>query len=237
MTGFNQSACEDKARELIQNKDSIPSFIEKLSGASRRDRQFCARVLALVAKSRPEYLLGHMRDFASALGKPEAQTRWEILDLLTSLIPYDSRGAEIANASAESALFDEESGALRLAAMRYFCVLGASTRMRSQKYWPLINEAIQCYHGDFEFSDMMSALQQFAQGKLDDEVACALYLRLSFDAEFNSGSIKKKAQNIIETLNISEESLNEYKKAQQVLKDQLASACEQVYDPNRDQEV
>ena len=63
--------------------------------------------------------------FVDALNRPEAQTRWECLDILTALVDYDSRTCDKAVPGAEAALFDEESGPVRLAAMRFLCKLGA----------------------------------------------------------------------------------------------------------------
>ena len=76
---------------------------------------------------------------------------------------------------AETALFDEGSGPLRLAALRFLCKLGSTTEARSERVWPLIDEAIQCYHGDLEFSDMLSAVTDFSIGNLSlqvEEGAC-----------------------------------------------------------------
>ena len=35
---------------------------------------------------------------------------------------------------------DEENGFVRLAALRFLCKLGATTAMRSEKVWPLLDE-------------------------------------------------------------------------------------------------
>ena len=32
--------------------------------------------------------------------------------------------------------------------------------------WPLIDEGIQCYHGDLEFNEMLTAITDFSKGKL-----------------------------------------------------------------------
>ena len=43
-----------------------------------------------------------------ALNRPEAQTRWECLDILTTMVDHDSRTCDKAVPGAETALFDEE---------------------------------------------------------------------------------------------------------------------------------
>ena len=131
---------------------------------------------------------------------PEAQTRWECLDALTYVVSFDSRPCDKAIPGAEAALFDEDSGPLRLAAMRFLCKLGATTEKRSEKVWPLIDEGIQCYHGDLEFQDMLLAVIDFSQGKLDGSVKSALADRMRFDAENGKGMLKRRANQIIENV-------------------------------------
>lgn len=186
-----------QAVEAIENTKVLGSLVENLAGASRRKRQTSASVLAHVAKEKPELMTGYLNDFIDALNRPEAQTRWESLDILTALVDYDSRGCERAIAGVETALFDEESGPVRLAAMRFLCKLGATTENRSEKIWPLIDEGIQCYHGDYEFQDMLIAVVDFSLGKIAAEVKLALVERMRFDAENAKGALKRRAQQII----------------------------------------
>ena len=84
--------------------------------------------------------------------------------------------------------------------MRFLCKLGATTANRSEKVWPLIDEGIQCYHGDLEFNDMLVALLDFSKGKLAASVKKEFADRMSFDAENSKGTLKKRAQTIIENL-------------------------------------
>ena len=90
-----------------------------------------------------------------ALERPEAQTRWEVLDALTALV--DEHAEEVAPAfeAAETALFDEDSAPVRLAGFVFLCRFGATSEERSDQVWPLLDEAIQCYHGDPEYRDML----------------------------------------------------------------------------------
>ena len=87
-----------------------------------------------------------------------------MLEALTIMVDFDSRTCAKALPEAESSLFDEESGPVRLGAMRFLCKYGATTAARSEKVWPLIDEGIQCYHGDLEFNDMLVALTDFSKG-------------------------------------------------------------------------
>ena len=189
------------AHEAAADKDKLEKLFENLEGSSRRTRQLSASVLAVIARENPELVADRTNAFVDALNRPEAQTRWECLDALTELVAVDSRACDKAIPGAETALFDEESGPARLAAMRFLCRLGSTTENRSEKVWPLIDEAIQCYHGDFEFQDMLVAVTGFSEGKLADAVKAALAERMAFDAEKSKGALKRRSQQIIDNLN------------------------------------
>lgn len=191
---------KDLAAQVLQSKNLLNTVVSALSGATRRDRQNASSVLAQIAKIDPEALVPYTNDFIDALNRPEAQTRWESLDVLTELVPLESRSCDKALPGAETALFDEDNGFVRLSALRFLCALGATTENRSQKVWPLLDEAIQCYHGDYEYQDMLSAIVLFSEGKLAPEVRQGLIDRVSFDAEHSKGSLKRRSQQIIDNL-------------------------------------
>lgn len=187
--------------EVIDNNPQVfETMVEALSGSSRRARQHSAKVLREIAGIKPEAVLPVIPDLVDALNRPEAQTRWECLDAISQLVALDADACATALDGAETALFDEESGPLRLAAMRYLCQLGSVNKQYSKRCWPLIDEGIQCYHGDFEFQDMLVAVMSFAQGYIDDEVKAALKERMSFDAQNSKGLLKKRAQQIVEAV-------------------------------------
>lgn len=188
------------AHEAAADKDKLEKLFENLEGSSRRTRQLSASVLAVIARENPELVADRANAFVDALNRPEAQTRWECLDALTELVAVDSRACDKAIPGAETALFDEESGPTRLAAMRFLCRLGSTTENRSEKVWPLIDEAIQCYHGDFEFQDMLVAVTGFSEGKLADAVKEALAGRMAFDASNGKGVLKRRAAQILENV-------------------------------------
>ncbi|MDR0514569.1 MAG: hypothetical protein LBG81_05340 [Coriobacteriaceae bacterium] len=198
MTSEKQDDVRECAERALNDEGLLLELIDNLSGASRRLRQTSATALALVAKEKPDLLAGHVGAFVDALNRPEAQTRWECLDILTTMVDKDSRTCDKAAIGAETALFDEESGPLRLAAMRFLCKLGATTENRSERLWPYIDEGIQCCHGDLEFPEMLTAVFDFAGGKLSKPVRKALAARMGFDAENSKGSLKRRAQQIIE---------------------------------------
>ncbi|MCH4184752.1 MAG: hypothetical protein LKF61_04615 [Eggerthellaceae bacterium] len=178
----------------------LQDLVNDLSGSSRHVRQIASSALSLLAKENPERVAPYADAAIDALNRPEAQTRWECLDILTQLVALESRTCDKAVNGAEAALFDEESGTVRLAAMRFLCKLGATTENRSKHIWPLIDEAIQCYHGDLEFQEMLVAVIGFSAGKLDEEVKQQLHDRVQFDAKNGSGALKNRSQQIIDNL-------------------------------------
>ena len=71
---------------------------------------------------------------------------------------------------------------------------------RSDLVWPLLDEAIQCYHGDAEYRDMLAALIGLARGCASDATRKALAGRVTFDAENGAGYIKTFSAEILQAL-------------------------------------
>ena len=188
---------EELCEGALRRKKDLTKLAENLSGPSRRERQISATALAMAAKQDPARVAGVIEALVDALNRPEAQTRWKCLDALTELVSVDTRGCEKAIPGADAALFDEDNGPVRLAAMRFLCALGATTANRSEKVWPLIDEGIQCYHGDLEFQDMLVAVIGFSEGALSADVKKELRNRMNFDAANGKGVLQKRAEQIV----------------------------------------
>ncbi len=184
------------AEEAAGSKRLMKQHVENLESSSRRERQNSAAVLAEVARMDAALVVPYGSELVEALEKPEAQTRWEALDALTEICAKDSRVCDKALSGAENALYDEDSGPLRLASMRFLCTLGATTENRSEKVWPLVDEGIQCYHGDVEFNEMLLALIEFSTGKLAPSVKEEFAARMKFDADNGKGTLGKRAKQI-----------------------------------------
>ena len=179
----------------------IAALIEELSGASRRRRQEVAHIIALTARAAPEAVAVHVDALVDALFRPEAQTRWEVLDALSAIAEKDPESVAGAFDGAEASLFDDGSATVRLSAFVFLCRLGASSPERSDEVWPLIDEAIQCFHGDAEYRDMLVALLGLAQGNASDATKKALADRVRFDAESGAaGYIKSFSAEILQAL-------------------------------------
>lgn len=183
--------------EASKSKTALKKQVEALSGSSRRERQVASSVIYVIAKKDISKVEPFTKDIVDALNRPEGQTRWEALMTLTLLVPTQGKECAKAIDAAEDALFDESTGSLRLAAFTFLCEIGKTTAARSKNVWSLIDEAIQCYHGDVEFDDMLNALVGFSEGKLDATVKEELAERMAFDAEFGSGNLQAKSKLII----------------------------------------
>ena len=173
-------------------------LVEELAGSSRRRRQEVAHKIATVAHTDASMVTPFVGSLMDALERPEAQTRWEVLDALAALV--DEHAEEVAPAfeAAETALFDEDSAPVRLAGFVFLCRFGATSEERSDQVWPLLDEAIQCYHGDPEYRDMLVALLAFVQGAASAATKAALAERLKFDAENGASYVKSFSAQIIQ---------------------------------------
>ena len=178
-------------------KEQIAIWIERLSRPVRRVRQDAAHELGLIASEQPHDLEPYVENLVEALFYKEAQTRWEILNALTFIEFSDDALIERAIEGAEESLFDEISSTLRLAAFRLLSKLGAAGPAYSDETWPLLNEAIQCFHGDPEYRDMLVALVVFASGDISDATRKALIKRISFDAVNGHGYIMSWSKQVV----------------------------------------
>lgn len=173
-------------------------LVEELAGSSRRRRQEVAHKIATVAHTDASMVTPFVGSLMDALERPEAQTRWEVLDALTALVEEHAEEVAPAFEAAETALFDEDSAPVRLAGFVFLCRFGATSEERSDQVCPLLDEAIQCYHGDPEYRDMLVALLAFVQGAASAATKAALAERLKFDAENGASYVKSFSVQIIQ---------------------------------------
>lgn len=179
----------------------IEGLLEVLSGSRRRDRQDASHRLALIAHRDPSLLYGVTDALIDALYRPEAQTRWEVLDALTEVASEKADALEGAYDGAEASLFDEGSATVRLAAFRYLARYGCTSPERSDQVWGVLDEAIQCYHGDSDYRDMLTSLLDFAKGDVSDASRQALIARVKYDAESGRGFVRTLSEEIISIAN------------------------------------
>ncbi|MDU5893069.1 MAG: hypothetical protein E6Z30_04475, partial [Atopobium minutum] len=133
------------------SSEQIEQLVDALSGSVRRERQEAAHTLATITRQDSSAMAKHVDALVKALRVPEAQTRWEVLDALSILCAENPDKVASAFAGAEDSLFDEASSTVRLSAFRMLTRVGSTSSARSKKAWPLLDEAIQCFHGDAEY--------------------------------------------------------------------------------------
>lgn len=196
-TKTSTSDVTSKVDKCLSSGTELESAVADLACDSRSKRQVASEVVAGVAKQNAELLAPFVKDIVDALNRPEQKTRWRCLEALTKLVDVDAKSCEEAIDAADAALFDEKIGSLRLASFRFLSSLGSTSKARSKKTWPLMDEAIQCYHGDIEFDDMLKSTFEFAKGTLDAEVKKSVAERFEFDAETAKGVLQERAINII----------------------------------------
>ncbi len=185
---------------MAEITQDIQVAFDELGCSSRRRRQDAAHKIAVAAQVDPDLVADNVADLVAALERPEAQTRWEVLNALTELAGKDAEAVESAFDGAEDSLFDDGSSTVRLAAFLFLCRFGSTSAARSDRAWPLLDEAIQCYHGDAEYHDMLVGLLGMAQGKISKETSAALAERIKFDSENGSGYIKSFSLEILQAL-------------------------------------
>lgn len=185
------------AERAATNPKLLKEVIENLAGDERRARQNAASVVRSISDIDPAVLKPYATELADALHRPESQTRWEVLGTFERLVAVDARLVDKALGGAETALHDEESGVVRLAAFRLMCAYGATTAHRSDRVWPLIDEAIRCYHGDAEYPAMLTAVIVLVTGGASDEVKHAAAERMLFDAENGKGLLKRRSASVV----------------------------------------
>ena len=111
--------------------EQVDTWIELLACARRRSRQDAAHGLAETARVEPDLVRPHIDELVDALYRPEAQTRWEVLDAMSELLPDDAAKLTGALEGAETSLFDEASAIVRLAAFRFLSRMGSISPERS----------------------------------------------------------------------------------------------------------
>ena len=178
--------------------EELAAAVEELNGSSRIKRQKASHLLMQLSDSEVERLLPYADDIADGLLHEEPQTRWEVLHALTRMGRAGQTYGDDVLAAAEDALYDETSGTVREAAFQFICGYGAASPGNSDKVWPLIDEALHCYHGDPEYSKMLTHLVAFAQGDVSMEALEAVAQRMKFDSRTAHGTLRMRSEQVVE---------------------------------------
>lgn len=180
-----------------QSDTLIAASVEMLQGGVRRNRQEASQVLARLAKEDPASVADCADALVAALEVHEAQTRWQCLEALCEIARVAPERILEGFDGAEEALFEEGSTSMRVAAFRFLTCYGMVSAPHSAKAWPIMAEALQCYHGDPEYRDMLVCLRDFAVADLDPGVRNNLVARMTFDAEHARGLVKAYATEVL----------------------------------------
>lgn len=177
------------------NKRELAKAVDDLSSPSRRKRQEAAHAIAEHMVKKPESILDFTDDIFDALERPEAQTRWELLNSLTQVVEGNARALSAAVDFSEPSLFDEGSSTVRLAAFRFISAMGAQTKTLSKKVWPMLDESLQVYHGDPQYREMLIAMVDFVSAPIDPDIKKAVVARIKFDAKNSTFPLVKRLSN------------------------------------------
>jgi len=153
-----------------RNKRVLKALVSRLAGEGKMDRARAAEMVHEVACQTPERLIDHIPHLLDALDRPEPQTRWEVLGALEEMAPKFARMLDKAIVPATVSLHDADSGVVRVSAFRMLAAYGATSIRRSEKVWPLLDEALRCYHGDSEYPGMLTGLATMLEGKAPGKV-------------------------------------------------------------------
>ena len=183
---------------MTEQSDALIALsVEQLQGGVRRSRQEASQVLARIAKEDPASVADCADALVAALEVHEAQTRWQCLEALSEIARVSPESIVGGFDGAEEALFEEGSPSIRVATFRYFCCYSKISPEFSAKAWPIMAEALQCFHGDPEYRDMLICLRDVAGADLDQSVRANLNARMSFDAKNGRGLVKAYASDIL----------------------------------------
>lgn len=197
MADSERQAQESEGEGQALSAEELAALVGELSSSSRRRRQESAARLSAASREDPEALAPYVDDLVDALFRPEAQTRWEVLDILTDLAPAHAPEVEPAFEGAEASLFDEDSSTVRLSAFLFLAALACAEPAQFGRVWPLLDEAVQCYHGDPEYREMLQGMLALERSPISDEDAQKVVDRVSFDAKNGVGFIKSLSGQIV----------------------------------------
>ena len=188
------SMTETQLEAMLEARDA---YVSDLAHGNRRERQRAAHGLNLLAQEDVAVVAEVADELVAALEHTEAQTRWECLNALAEIAVQDPHLVEDAFPVVEELLFEDGSVVTRMAAFRFVARYGAHGHQESERSWPLLSEAVQCYHGDSEYRNMLQGLLDFAHGSISDEVRASLVKRMSFDAKNGRGFIRTYSAEIV----------------------------------------
>jgi hypothetical protein len=132
----------------------------------------------------------------TALDHAEPQTRWEILGALEEIARSSPKLLDKAVVPATACLHDTSSSVVRIAAFRMLAQYGGTSKRRAEQVWPLLDEALRCYHGDSEYPGMLAGLVLMVDGRAPAEVKQEAADLVEPDASHPRAAISRRARQV-----------------------------------------
>lgn len=197
---------EERAKQAMSSEASLIELVEELGGATRDLRQNASTALLIVAEEDPKSLIPFVNEIVDGLNRPETKTRYQVLEILETLIASDARIIDKHFDAIETCLYDEISANVRGNAFAVFTKYGATTPKRSEAVWPILSDCLRCNRGDLEFLSMVSSTILMLEGKPSDLVLTSAGELFKYDLESSDINLRKKAKYICEMGGVSLES-------------------------------
>jgi hypothetical protein len=195
-------ACEpidpvaEEAQAAARNKKVLAKLVTRLSAGAKAERAKAAHLIHEVACLDVQRLFLHVDHLIAALDNPEPQTRWEVLGALEEIASRSAKLLDKAIIPTTNSLHDEDSSVVRLAAFRVLSIYGSTSIRRSEKVWPLLDEALRCYHGDSEYPGMLTALALFVDGRAPKALKLEAGALVEPDASHPKAAIARGARRV-----------------------------------------
>lgn len=189
---------EEAAAVAKESESALKELVEKLGSADRDDRQSSATALLIIAEQDPKMVIPHMAEIADGINRPEAKTRYLVLEIMETLLATDARVIEKYFDLVETCLYDEMSANVRGNAFAVLTAYGATTAKRSETVWPMLSDCLRCMRGDLEFINMVSSLIEMLEGKSSDLVRSSAGELFKYDLASSDVPLRKKAKYICE---------------------------------------
>lgn len=186
----------EEALHAARNKKVMSKLVTRLSDASKVERSRAAKLVHDAACIDATRLEPHVDHMVAALDNPEPQTRWEVLGALEELALVKPMLLDKAVEPTTHSLHDEDSSVVRLAAFRLLATYGASSIRRAEKTWPLLDEALRCYHGDSEYPGMLTALAVLVEGRAPAPIVAEAAALVEPDASHPKATIARGARRV-----------------------------------------
>jgi hypothetical protein len=137
-----QEVLQDDRQEVLSECIALSTY--KMSEPkSKQIRAGAAKVVQVVAETRPELVAPHLEDLLPGLSAPEPQTRWMIIRTMGSCAHLNEPAAHKAVPHAKRYLEDKEGLVLASSADLFLGDLGALSKENAKLTFPLLKRSME----------------------------------------------------------------------------------------------